>query len=459
MVSWQIEADFIAGFSLLGFILCYIPLLWHFQAWNVGCILYIFWAGTQCLNQFINIMVWRDNAVNFAPVWCDISTRFMWMARTGGLAAGLIIARRLCMITTGITVRGTRRDKMRSVAIDLTIGLGIPIAQLIIYWFLQGHRFDLYEDFGCYVTAPQTWLYIVLYSIWPIIIGLISAYYSIRTLIAFSRRRKEFSELLVSNNNLTFNRYARLMIMACLEVVCTVPLGIWVLVETPVTYKYIGLADLHSGFSRVRQYPLGEWLNIPGVRKGLSTVSWLYIAEALLFFALFGFAEEARRHYYSAYVSVAKTLGISTVSTSSTGFTATGSKMASSGFGRVTIPTFLQRSKRDSMGSFSDRLSTAISVGDFGAYDEKAPYSPSDSTAGSSTYLGSPIDEKKKEGASIDIPEIARPEPALDVESIHRLSGTISPVLSHHSELDVEAQREAPSVELPSSVRNSFDMV
>ena len=42
-------------------------------AWNVGCVLYIFWVGGQCLIQFVDLIVWRDNAINVAPVWCDIS--------------------------------------------------------------------------------------------------------------------------------------------------------------------------------------------------------------------------------------------------------------------------------------------------------------------------------------------------------------------------------------------------
>ena len=41
-------------------------------AWNVGCVLYIFWVGGQCLFQAINVLVWRDNVINVAPVWCDI---------------------------------------------------------------------------------------------------------------------------------------------------------------------------------------------------------------------------------------------------------------------------------------------------------------------------------------------------------------------------------------------------
>ncbi|TCD64812.1 a-factor receptor [Steccherinum ochraceum] len=480
--AWHGEAGAAAAFSLLGFILCYIPLAWHFEAWNVGCVLYIFWIGTSCLIQFINLIVWWDNAVNLAPVWCDIIIRFNFMARVGSVAAGLIIARRLCMITTGTTVHGSRRDKMRSVGIDLAIGLGLPIAQLIIFWFVQGHRFDIYEGFGCLPATPSTYVYQLLSAVWPIVIGLFSAAYSVRTLIAFSRRRKEFSELLASNSNLTFNRYFRLMAMACIEALCTVPFATWVAVHNGIQYPYAGLADLHQGFDRVRQYPIGEWQNIPLAHSSFSQILWLNIGCALTFFMIFGFAEEARRHYRSAYVSVFKTFGISTSMGSGTAFTATGSnKMTSSGFGRVTIPTFIQRnrSKHDSLFSFSDRLSTAISVGEFGFDDEKAaPYSPSDSTAGSSTFLPTPIDEKpsvhddKKrepwmEADLPSLPEIAMPEPAHDVASVHRLSGAVSPIpasptSSHHHDVDVEAQRPAPSVELPSSVdsvRHSVDMV
>lgn len=46
----------------------------EFAAWNAGCVLWIFWAGTGCLIQCINAIIWRDNTVNWAPVWCDIGT-------------------------------------------------------------------------------------------------------------------------------------------------------------------------------------------------------------------------------------------------------------------------------------------------------------------------------------------------------------------------------------------------
>lgn len=72
-VPWPVQVDIVAAFSLLGFVLVCIPLYWHLEAWNVGCVMYIFWIGTQSLFQFINAVVWRDNAINWAPAWCDIS--------------------------------------------------------------------------------------------------------------------------------------------------------------------------------------------------------------------------------------------------------------------------------------------------------------------------------------------------------------------------------------------------
>lgn len=59
-------------FAFLGFILSLIPLPWHLQAWNSGTCYYMIWTSLACLNQFINSIVWHGNALNPAPIWCDI---------------------------------------------------------------------------------------------------------------------------------------------------------------------------------------------------------------------------------------------------------------------------------------------------------------------------------------------------------------------------------------------------
>ncbi|KAJ7023533.1 hypothetical protein C8F04DRAFT_181382 [Mycena alexandri] len=49
------------------------------------------WSAFACLNQFVNSVVWANDSINRAPVWCDISIRIT-------LAASLCINRRLYQI-------------------------------------------------------------------------------------------------------------------------------------------------------------------------------------------------------------------------------------------------------------------------------------------------------------------------------------------------------------------------
>jgi hypothetical protein len=77
-------------FAFVGFVLCAISFPWHFRgiffflvlkniwthfstsARNIGTCLYMFWAGLGCLNYSTNAIIWTGNAINWAPVWCDI---------------------------------------------------------------------------------------------------------------------------------------------------------------------------------------------------------------------------------------------------------------------------------------------------------------------------------------------------------------------------------------------------
>lgn len=66
-------------FSFLGFVLGLVPFAWHLQAWNAGTCAYMLWASLACLVEFINCMIWTGNAINRAPVWCDIcKLYFSW---------------------------------------------------------------------------------------------------------------------------------------------------------------------------------------------------------------------------------------------------------------------------------------------------------------------------------------------------------------------------------------------
>ena len=100
-----------------------------------------------------------------------------------------------------------------------------------------------------------------LYFIWPIVIGGVSAMYCVMTLKAFFERRKRFSELMASNEHLTCNRYFRLMGLAALDVLFTIPLTTYNIINNYKQdfYTWRGFADLHSNFGRVDQYPAVIW--------------------------------------------------------------------------------------------------------------------------------------------------------------------------------------------------------
>ena len=255
---------------------------------------------------------------------------------------------------------------------------------------------------------------------------------------------------MASNNNLSFNRYFRLMGLAGVEIIFTIPLTIYNIItnlRVAPMYEYKGLADLHWGFSRVVSQSAISWRSSPELVQVMNFRVWAPVGCALLFFCFFGLAEEARKHYKLALSSVAKRVGITTFERG-TGFSSTGSgtQSKSGGFGRVTIPTFVQRgTRRDSLDSFSDRLSTNISIGDI-EEKEKAPYSPGGSSVGSKTCISSPVDSEKGKEDSLPSPLIT---------SVPRIDFPRPPQRAHDP-----TSPTRQNADVPSSVRpNSIDMV
>ncbi|KAG5730498.1 hypothetical protein E4T56_gene13650, partial [Termitomyces sp. T112] len=114
-------------FTFTGCVLVLIPLPWHLQAWNSGTCFYMIWAALACLNQFVNSVVWANNAINTAPIWCDISIRIMLGASVGLPAASLCINRRLYEISSVQSVAVSRAEKRRAVLDDTLICVLFPV--------------------------------------------------------------------------------------------------------------------------------------------------------------------------------------------------------------------------------------------------------------------------------------------------------------------------------------------
>ncbi|OAX32933.1 Rcb3.42 [Rhizopogon vinicolor AM-OR11-026] len=298
--------------AFTGAVLVLIPLPWHFQAWNSGTCLYMIWTALGLLNLAINSIVWRSSAINYAPIWCDISSRLLVGVGVAIPAASLCINRRLYKIATISTVTTTKAHRQRTVMIDLAIGIGIPVLQMALQFIVEGHRFNIFEDVGCYPFTYNTWLAYPLSNLWPLVLGLISAVYCVLTLRAFMKRRAQFSEFLSSNSSLSINRYFRLMALATLELLCTTPIsayGTYInIVDNPLE-PWKGFADAHFNYSHIGQYPSVIWRLNPLTVISTELTRWSLVFCAFSFFAFFGFADEARKNYRKAFWAIAKRFG------------------------------------------------------------------------------------------------------------------------------------------------------
>jgi pheromone a factor receptor len=414
-------------FALIGIILCLIPLPWHLEAWNTGTCLYMIWTALGLINSFANSIIWNHTAINLAPHWCDFSVRIGIAVQVAIPACSLCINRRLYHIASIRTVTVSRSEKRRAILVDLAIGLGIPLLAIPCQYVVEGHRFDIYEGIGCLSETYFTPLAIPLWAALPLIIGCVSLVYSVLSIRAFLERRKQFNELLSGSNNLNSSRYLRLMILASMEILFTVPISAFFL-HLNVAHglrPWKGWADTHSNFSRVIEYPAIIWTNLPYLLTAFELYRWLLVFCAFLFFGFFGFADEARKNYRRAFDSVAKSVGISTTSSGLTStFGGSGSvkdiKIMSYSDPDVNlsaIPDLEKLGKRSSFESFDAKV-TFKDVGGF-LTSPNEEFSPTSTTSGTSTAAASlpPSKGDNYSFKSSDL-DLSYPEPSVNRSSV-----------------------------------------
>ncbi|KIN98845.1 hypothetical protein M404DRAFT_824953 [Pisolithus tinctorius Marx 270] len=107
-------------------------------------------------------------------------------------------------------------------------------------------------------------------------------------------------------------QYIRLMALACIEMSSTVPISIvslYISNEAVPIQPWISWDNVHYNFSHVGLYPTVIWRSDPSYVAAVEMSLWLFPACALLFFTLFGFAAEARKHYCAAFLSIIKFFG------------------------------------------------------------------------------------------------------------------------------------------------------
>lgn len=141
-----------------------------------------------------------------------------------------------------------------------------------------------------------------------------------------------FNGLLGSNKSPNQNRYNRLIALSVVQIFTTFPLSIfsfYVSAHVLTVHPWISWEDTHSDYSFVGQVPSFEWRADPISVVNLELIRWPVVAAAFLFFAFFGFAEEARRNYRKAYSFATSSLRLPDMRKSGSGSSGSGSNSPS----------------------------------------------------------------------------------------------------------------------------------
>ncbi|EIW83418.1 putative fungal pheromone GPCR STE3-type [Coniophora puteana RWD-64-598 SS2] len=293
-----------SAFAFLGFVLAGIPLRWHLERWNAGTCMYMIWVSLACFVQFVNSIAWNGTTANFAPVWCDISSRFVIATSVAIPASSLCITRRLYLLTTSKTLTRRWADRRRELYIDLAIGVGLPLLVIALEYIVQSQRYSIFENIGCWPSTSNTIPAYFLVYMWPLAIGLVSAAYATLTFrIALTRKSNVLNILAESSPHVTASRYWRLMLLSAMEVVFTVPLSIVPLVANARLGVEVwpGVAAMHENFGSIPRVSAAAWQGTPSVAFGMEMTRWSSVFCAFVFFACFGLSSEARRCYRGAY--------------------------------------------------------------------------------------------------------------------------------------------------------------
>jgi len=120
-----------------------------------------------------------------------------------------------------------------------------------------------------------------------------------------------FHGMLGSNKNPNQNRYIRLIALSSCQIFTSLPFalfGLYVNAHVLTVYPWISWDDTHSNYSFVGQFPSFMWRASPISEVMVELSRWIPVVSAFLFFAFFGFAEEAVRHYRKAYTFASSSL-------------------------------------------------------------------------------------------------------------------------------------------------------
>ncbi|KZV72160.1 fungal pheromone STE3G-protein-coupled receptor, partial [Peniophora sp. CONT] len=269
------------------------------QSWNLGVTFLCFWLCLENLTEAASTIIWSDNADVKHNVYCDIVTHLQMITYVVKPMATLIITRRLYLISS---LQSRRRNSI----IEWSLGLFVPLLVAgPIYYAHQGVRFEVDEVFGCSNYVHVSILELLTIDSWSVIPPLISVlFYYPKVVRTFYRHSRDIHSFLNSNTSVSRTNYLRILILASIDILLTLPMGI-VSIALRVTSTQPP-SSLPFYWDWTESHPSSEPLSLPYAKLeelGTTTLVQLYFSHwtspvlAFVIFGLFGMTSEACTSY------------------------------------------------------------------------------------------------------------------------------------------------------------------
>ncbi|VDC00506.1 unnamed protein product [Peniophora sp. CBMAI 1063] len=281
------------------------------QSWNRGVAFLCFWLFLENVAGAIDTIIWSDNATIKLFVYCDIVSHLGAFIHIVKPMSTFIIMRRLYLITSLLpdALLGTTTERW-NLMVDWTLGLLFPaLLAGPVYYVFQGSRFAIQEGFGCTQAISGTVPYYLSVESWTIIPPLFSVimYYP-QVLRTFYLHRRDISQFVHTNVSTDRTSYVRILALASLDVILTLPFGVVTIVLGVIAgvrnsaYNnyplYTGWATVHNNWEPV-SWSYAYWKSEAGPFN-IAHAYFSYWTSPILAFAifgLFGLTTEARASY------------------------------------------------------------------------------------------------------------------------------------------------------------------
>ncbi|KZV65156.1 STE3-domain-containing protein [Peniophora sp. CONT] len=279
------------------------------QSWNFGVASLCFWLFFENITSAVNAIIWSDNADLKLYVYCDIVTHLQEITYVVKPMATLIITRRLYLIASHQSVKlPSKAARCWDVALEWTLGLIIPILVAgPIYYVNQGARFQVDEGFGCANAAISSILEIIIGQSWAVVPPLISIiFYYPRVAWTYYRQRRDTSGFLGSDSSVSRTNYFRILVLASIDILLTLPIGIVGITLNIVSALsppkdlpfYPGWTSLHTDWEPVGVPYANLQAGGPAILAQNYFSAWTSPVLAFAIFGLFGVTSEACASYW-----------------------------------------------------------------------------------------------------------------------------------------------------------------